>query len=205
MPGRRRKPLENLALFFTTALTALAVENAIFARSLGLSRAVLIMNRPGVGILYGMLLTWMVTMSSFFVAVVNRFLLGTPYAAVFSLPGYFICVCIVYVATYFVTKAKLPKVFEKIHRALPVSTFNSALFGAFYVSALQNYGFVQTVAYSLGTGLGYTVALLVIYYARKRLAISPVPRSFRGLPVLLVYIGLLSLAIYGLIGHGLLS
>ena len=36
-----------------------------------------------------------------------------------------------------------------------------------------------------------------------RLAICNVPRAFQGLPIRLMYIGLLALATYGLIGHQL--
>ena len=79
----------------------------------------------------------------------------------------------------------------------------SALFGALYVTAYQEFHFFRITGYALGSGLGYTLALVIIYFARKRLAISPVPRSFRGLPILLIYLGLISLALYGLIGHRL--
>jgi len=77
------------------------------------------------------------------------------------------------------------------------------LFAVFFLSASQNFVLTQTLGYAVGSALGYTVAIFVIYYARKRLAISAVPRSFRGLPILLIYLGLLSLALYGLIGHNL--
>ncbi len=81
---------------------------------------------------------------------------------------------------------------------LPAATLNTALFAALLHTAGQDFSFGQAVGYALGTGLGYTAALLIILYARKRLAISPIPRSFRGLPILLVYVGLISLALYGL-------
>lgn len=195
--------MQYIALFFVTLLTALAAENAIFGRALGLSRPLLFLKSPRMGILYGTLLTWVGTVSSIFVAGINFFLEGNPYIPFVRAPLYFLSVALVYFATYFGTQKYRPGLFAIIHGAFPLSVFNSALFGALYVSSSQNYGFLQTVSYALGSGIGYTLALLIIYYARKRLAISPVPRSFRGLPILLVYIGLLSLAIYGLIGHGL--
>lgn len=195
--------MENFTLFFVAALTALAVENAIFTRSLGLSKAVLFINSPTTGILYGALFTWNALLSSLLVSGLNLLLVGNPYVSALRFPGYLVCVSLVYICTYLYTKYRMDPLFQIIHRALPISTFNSALFGAFYVSATQSHDIFQTVGYALGTGVGYTIAILVIYYARKRLAISPIPRSFRGLPVLLVYIGLLSLALYGLIGHGL--
>lgn len=195
--------MENILLFITAALTAFAAQNAIFARALGVQKSTLFLKNPRAGILYGGLLTWTATLSAVLVSGVNALVMDSRYIPFIRAPLYLLSICLVYALTYQLTKKKAPRLHLQIRSALPVSTFNSALFGAMFVSASQGYTFSQTVGYALGAGVGYTVALLVIYYARKRLAISPVPRSFRGLPILLLYIGLLSLAIYGLIGHGL--
>lgn len=195
--------MEALSIFFISALTALAVENAVFARALGVNKTLLFLKSPRMGILHGGVLTWILALSSMLVAGVNVLLRGNPHIPFLRAPAYFICVALVYILTYWSTRRYLPGLYAKIRVALPVSTFNSALFGALYISANRDFTFAQTTGYALGTGVGYTLALLIIYYARKRLAISPVPRAFRGLPILLLYIGLLSLAIYGLIGHGL--
>lgn len=197
--------MELFITFLASALTALAAENAIFARALGLSKPLLFLKSPYTGILYGGLLTVMTTVSSILTAVVNLVLGGNPYIPFVRAPIFFVCVALVYLLVYFGTRKYLPKLHIRIRPALPVTTFNSALFGALYVPAIQGFDFPATVGYALGAGVGYTLSLLIIFFARKRLAISPVPRSFRGLPILLVYIGLLSLAIYGLIGHGLLA
>ena len=197
--------MENLLLFLMAALTALAVENVVFARALGIGKSALFLKSPRMGILYGVLLTWVATVSSVLTAGCNVLLTDTQYIAFTRAPLFFLCVSLVYALTYWGTKKWMPALHRLIRPALPISTFNSALFGALYTTANQGYSFFQGVGYALGAGIGYTLALLVIYYARKRLAISPVPRSFRGLPILLLYIGLLSLAIYGLIGHGLPS
>jgi len=195
--------VENFLLFITAALTALAAENTVFSHSLGLSKPILFMKSPKMAILYGALLTWIVTVSSILVSGANRLVSGSAFVSVLRFPSYLACVSLVYVGTYLYTRHKMAPLYQLIYRALPVSTFNSAMFGAFYISAVRGHAFFQTVGYALGTGLGYTAAMLILYYARKRLAISPVPRSFRGLPVLLLYVGFLSLALYGLIGHGL--
>lgn len=193
----------NLPLFWVAAVTALAIENAVFARALGLNRTILFLESPKKGILYGVLLTWMAVISSMLVSAFNVILADAPYISFIRAPVFLLCVVIVYAATYWLTRLKFEKLHDMVRHALPVSTFNSALFGVFYVATNQQYVFFQTLGYAFGAGVGYTLAILVVYYARKRLSISPVPRSFRGLPILLVYLGLLSLAIYGLIGHAL--
>lgn len=197
--------MEYVLIFFAMALTAAATENVIFARALGLNKFTLLLKSRGEGILYGMTMTWMLVFSAFPATLVNYYLQDMTFTRTVRTPLYVLSVLLVYFATYFLSKRFAPKIFEKILPALPISTFNTALFGVLYISSRQSFNLIQTIGYALGTGLGYTVALLIVFYARKRLAISPIPRSFRGLPILLIYIGLLSLAIYGLIGHGLPS
>ena len=67
---------------------------------------------------------------------------------------------------------------------------------------LQN-SLSSTLGYGIGTGIGYMLALLLIYFGRRRLELIALPRAFKGLPILLLYIGLISLAVYGMIGHQL--
>lgn len=195
--------MQYIFTLFGMALTAFALENPIFARALGFDKSVLLLKSRKAGIIYGITMAWILFWSSFPVSLCNYALRDVSFVRAIRAPLLLLCVMLVYVLTYFGAKRYAPKIFELILHALPVSVFNTALFGSLYVSAIQGLGFVETVGYALGAGAGYTLSLLIVYYARKRLAISPVPRSFRGLPILLVYVGLLSLAIYGLIGHGL--
>ena len=57
---------------------------------------------------------------------------------------------------------------------------------------------------SLGSGLGYVLAVLLVTEARHRLRSKAIPKAFRGLPITLVYIGVLALAIYGFTGHSVI-
>ena len=54
--------------------------------------------------------------------------------------------------------------------------------------------------FGFGSGVGYLVAVLVVDEGRRRLRSKDIPHIFRGLPSVLIYIGILSLAIYGLVG-----
>lgn len=195
--------MQYIFTLFGMALTAFALENPIFARALGFNKSVLLLKSRKQGIIYGVTMAWVLFWAAFPVSLCNYFLRDVSFIRAVRAPLYFLCVLLSCLSTYFAAKRFAPKILEQILPALPISAFNTALFGALYVSAIQGFTFFETVGYALGMGAGYALSLLIIYYARKRLAISPVPRSFRGLPILLVYVGLLSLAIYGLIGHGL--
>ena len=191
-------------VFLASVVTAMAVENPVFARALGTSREALFADGARSGFMLGGLLTWMALLSSLFVALTNYLMFDAPGELMFWRPMfYFAGVAATYILTVKVLLAKLNfgGYSGKLIKIAPLATFNTALFGAFFIANSQNFGTLQTVGYALGSGAGYTAAVLAIYYARVRLSLSPVPRAFRGLPVLLVYMGLVSLALYGLIGR----
>lgn len=54
-----------------------------------------------------------------------------------------------------------------------------------------------------GSGAGYLLAMLLCWSIRERLDFCDIPRAFRGAPILFIYIGLISLALFGLVGHQL--
>ena len=86
---------------------------------------------------------------------------------------------------------------------LASAAFNGAVFAAVLLAAADRLSLFQTVVYCLGSAAGLTLAMMLIHSGRERMELSEVPRAFRGLPVTMIYIGILCLAIYGLIGHQL--
>ena len=67
----------------------------------------------------------------------------------------------------------------------------------------QVFSLPQTVGFCLGSGAGYTLATLIVAEGQRKLKNRSVPASFQGLPVTLLYIGILSLCIYGFTGYQL--
>ena len=78
------------------------------------------------------------------------------------------------------------------------------MLGTLLVAASQNYNLLQSIGFGFGSGLGYVLAVLLVTEARHRLRSKAIPETFRGLPITLVYIGVLALAIYGFTGHSVI-
>ena len=68
----------------------------------------------------------------------------------------------------------------------------------------QSFTLGESLGFGLGSGLGYVLAVLLVTEARHRLRSKAIPKAFRGLPITLVYIGVLALAIYGFTGHSVI-
>ena len=58
----------------------------------------------------------------------------------------------------------------------------------------------QHIIYALGLTIGYAISLLVIAELRERLIASNVPRFMQGAPIVLLSMGIVSLAIEGILG-----
>ena len=82
-------------------------------------------------------------------------------------------------------------------------TFNGAAFGTILLALASAERLFATLTYILGCSAGLGIAMFLLHAGREQMEYSKLPRSFQGLPIILIYIGILSLAICGLIGHQL--
>ena len=89
-------------------------------------------------------------------------------------------------------------------RILPVAAVNSGVLGTVLVERTQSFTLEQSLGFGLGSGLGYLLAVMLVTEAQNRLRSRAIPEAFRGLPVTLIYIGVLALAIYGFTGHSVI-
>ena len=85
-----------------------------------------------------------------------------------------------------------------------LAALNSCVLGTVLVERTQSFTLGQSWGFGFGSGLGYVLAVLLVTEARHRLRSKAIPETFRGLPITLVYIGVLALAIYGFTGHSVI-
>ncbi len=116
-----------------------------------------------------------------------------------------ICLCLSYLFWWGITRRFFPGLHYILRGLLSHAAFGCAAFGSILIalSSTYRYGLGTALLFVAGSSLGYTLVLWLIREGKARLAFCDVPRPFRGAPILLLYIGLLSLAAYGLIGHQL--
>ncbi len=95
-----------------------------------------------------------------------------------------------------------PALFRMLGIFLPLITTNCAILGMALFQTANEYNFVQSLAFSLGAGAGFTLALVLMAGLRERLDLADVPDVCMGAAIAMMLAGLLSLAFMGFAGLG---
>ena len=197
--------LHLVGVFFSYAVLAIFAQNAVFTRSLGVSRLVQLVGDERTSSWWFAL---MLCITQVLVAPLayfsGSFIAPLPNRAQLRPVMYLTCIAAVCLFELLVLKlAKGPRSGQLI-RILPVAAVNSGVLGTVLVERTQSFTLEQSLGFGLGSGLGYLLAVMLVTEAQNRLRSRAIPEAFRGLPITLIYIGVLALAIYGFTGHSVI-
>jgi len=95
-----------------------------------------------------------------------------------------------------------PALFRALGIFLPLITTNCAILGLALFQTFREYNFIQSLAFAVGAGAGFTLALVIMAGLREQLDLHDVPSVARGAAMSLMLAGILSLAFMGFAGLG---
>ncbi len=191
-----------LAQFFLYAVMAVFAQNAVFTRALGVSRLVKIVGDGTDPWSFGLLLCCIQLIAAPLGYLANDWLKSFPYRTYVRPLAMLACAAVAFFLVLgVIVLARRVEGARALVGALPMATFNTCVLGTMLISATQHFTFGQTMGFALGSGVGYVLAVQVVLEGQRKLDSQRVPAAFRGLPVALLYIGILALAIYGFTGH----
>ncbi len=93
-----------------------------------------------------------------------------------------------------------PMLYYKLGVYLALITTNCIILAVPLINAGEDYGFLESIAFGLGSGLGFALAMVIMASIREKLELADVPRPFRGLPISFIIAGLIALAFTGFSG-----
>jgi Na+-transporting NADH:ubiquinone oxidoreductase subunit E len=86
-----------------------------------------------------------------------------------------------------------PALYHALGIFLPLITVNCAIFGGTLFMVNRDYDFGESVVYGLGTGIGWSLAVVLLAGIREKLKYSDVPDGLQGLGITFITVGLMSL------------
>ena len=83
---------------------------------------------------------------------------------------------------------------------LPLITTNCAVLGVALTNTQNSYNFIESVVCGFATAIGYLIAIVLLAGIREHIAGGNVPKSFQGVPIVIVTAALMSIAFFGFSG-----
>lgn len=86
-----------------------------------------------------------------------------------------------------------PTLYQALGIFLPLITVNCAIFGGVAFMVQREYTLVESAVYGVGSGVGWTLAIVALAGIREKMKYSDVPDGLRGLGITFVTAGLMAL------------
>ena len=195
--------------YFLIIISAIFVNNIVLAQFLGICPFLGVSNKLSTATGMSMAVCFVITLATLVTWLINRYLL-VPFGLTFLQTIAFILVIASLVQMVeIVLKKTSPSLYAALGIFLPLITTNCAVLGVAIDVVTKQFTFGgaahflslgESLVYAFATSLGYGLAMVIFAGIREQLALSDVPKAFKGVPSALVTVGILALAFMGFSG-----
>ena len=185
-----------IMIIVTTAL----VNNVVLSQFLGICSFLGVSKQIKTSASLGGAVTFVIGIASAVAYVLYKFVL-VPFKLEYLQTIVFILViaALVQLVEMFLKKTS-PALYQALGIFLPLITTNCAVLGVALTNVQNGYNFIESVVSGVGTGLGYTLAIILLASIRTRIDESEIPAPFRGAPIVLLCAALMAIAFMGFSG-----
>ena len=185
---------------FLIFISAVLVNNFVLTRFLGLCPYLGVSRKSETALGMGLAVIFVMTLASLATNCIYIYIL-VPLNLVFLEYVAFILVIasLVQFVETFLKKAS-PALYRALGIYLPLITTNCAILGLALLNVIKGYNILRSLAFGLGAGIGFTLALVIMAEIRERLEFADIPEPLKGFSITLIIAGLLAIAFMGFSG-----
>jgi electron transport complex protein RnfA len=179
-------------------LSAMVVNNFTLALFLGLCPFMGVSARVETALRMGVANIFVLVLTSLTVSFLNAFILErAPYLRIIS---FIVVIASLVQIVETVIKKVSPKLFQELGIYLPLITTNCAILGLAIFQTNRDYDVLEGLAFAIGAGFGLTLALILMASIREETELADVPSIARGMGLVLIIAGSLSMGFMGFAG-----
>ncbi len=182
-------------------ISAILANNFVLAMFLGLCPFLGVSGKLETAFPMGVATTFVMLVASLCAYGLN-WLLGLLHLEFLRLISYIVIIASAVQLVEMVLKKHSPVLFRALGIYLPLITTNCAVLGVALFQTAREYSFLQALAFALGGGIGFTLALVLMAGLRERVQLVEIPEIAQGSALALMLAGVLSLSFMGFAGLG---
>ena len=182
------------------SVNTMLVSNIVFARFLGICPYLGVSRKVETASGMGMAVVFVMTLAATFSWVIQEMILRPANLEFLQTIVFILVIAALVQFVEFFMKKSMPALYQALGIYLPLITTNcTILYVALYVVQFK-FSFVTMLIYSIATGAGYLLAIVIFASVRERIETADIPEAFKGLPIALVTAALIGMAFMGFAG-----
>ncbi len=187
---------ELLAIAIGSAL----INNVVLSQFLGICPFLGVSKKIKTAAGMGTAVVFVITLSSAVTGAIYHFLL-VPANITYLQTIVFILViaALVQFVEMFLIK-KMKGLYQALGVYLPLITTNCAVLGVALTNVQKDYGILEGIVNGFAVAFGFLVSIVIMAGLRESMEYNDVPKSFRGMPIVLITAGLMAIAFFGFSG-----
>jgi len=181
-------------------VSAVLVQNFVLYYFLGICPFLGVSKKIDSAVSMGLAVTFVMTITAVVSWLINNLILIPNDLAFLQIVSFILVIAsLVQLVEMFIRKVS-PPLYQALGIYLPLITTNCAIMGLALIAALNEYGFAETVVFGFGSGIGFTLAIVLMAGIREQLDLADVPEPLKGAGIALIVAGIMALAFNGFIG-----
>ena len=181
-------------------LTSILVNNYVLTKFLGICPFLGVSKKLGPACGMGVAVTFVMLLATAATWPIQTYLLNKFHLEYLQTIVFILVIAALVQLVEIALKRYLPSLHRSLGVYLPLITTNCAVLAVAKNNITDGYGFVESVASSLGCGLGFLLAMVLFAGVRIRIETSNPPKAFAGVPITLVSASIVAMSFYGFAG-----
>lgn len=181
-------------------ISASLINNFVLTYFLGICPFIGVSNKTENALNMGMATTFVMTLSAAVTWPIYHYILIRYNVPFLEYVSFIIVIAsLVQFVEMYIRKAS-PSLYRALGIFLPLITTNCAILGLALFMILRDYNYIESVVFAFATGVGFTLALLMMSGIREELEFADVPEVFKGASITMIVAGMMALAFMGFAG-----
>ncbi len=181
-------------------ISSVLIENYIFSRFLGICPFLGLSEKPSTAFGMGCAVTFVMTLSSIITWLIYHFVLVPLELEYLKTIAFILIIASLVQLIEMFLKKSVPSLYSALGIYLPLITTNCAILGAALLCIQNDYNLLESVIFSFGSAVGWTIAIIIFAGVRARIIFADTPKCFKGTPIALVTACLIAMAFAGFQG-----
>ena len=192
--------MEFISKIFTMSIMAIFVQNFVFSRVLGLCQYIGVSKKLDSATGMGMAVIFVMTLASTFTWLIRTYLLIPMHLEYLQTIAFILTIASLVQFVEMAIQKVAPALYKSLGVFLPLITTNCAVLGVTLLNVSNKFSFIESIFNAFFSGIGFTMALVLMAGIRERLEKANIPVSMKGMPIALIVAGSMALAFLGFAG-----